>query len=269
MASIDPTARVASGAVIGADVTIGPYCVIGPNVVIGAGVELKAHVYVEGHTTIGERTKVAPFASLGGPPQSTRYRGGPTRLTIGADCDIRESVTMNRGSEDGGGLTSVGDRGFFMNFAHVAHDCHVGNDVTFANSATLAGHCVVGDYVFIGGLSAAHQFTRIGVSAMVGGMTGLRGDVIPFGLVAGAYGALSGINVVGMRRRKIAAPSIRAVRTAYRALFFAGGAMADRVAAVERDFPDDGYVAQLIAFIRDRRDRPLAVPDGRHEAGGG
>src|SRR5262249_22505801 len=137
MTSIDATARVAPGAVIGTDVSIGPYCVIGPNAVIGDGCRLVAHVHITVHTTIGPRTVIYPFASLGTPPQSTRYRGGPTRLTIGADCDLRESVTMNLGTEDGGGITTVGDRGFFMANSHVGHDCHVGNDVVFANCATL------------------------------------------------------------------------------------------------------------------------------------
>src|SRR5215831_14495248 len=197
MTAIDPTARVATGAVIGKDVSIGPYCVIGPDVVIGDGVRLVSQVHIAGHTTIGPRTVIYPFASLGTPPQSTRYRGGPTRLTIGADCDLRESVTMNLGTEDGGGITTVGDRGFFMANSHVGHDCHVGNDVVFANCATLGGHCEIGDGVVIGGLSAVHQFTRIGTAAMVGGMTGVRGDVIPYGLAKGETARLEGLNLVG------------------------------------------------------------------------
>ena len=131
---------------------------------------------------------------------------------IGADCDIRESVTMNIGTEDGGGVTEVGERGFFMAYSHVGHDCQVGNDVVFANSATLGGHCVIGDHAFIGGLSAVHQFPHVGAHAMIGGLTGLRADVIPFGLASGAFARLSGMNMIGMRRRKFAAETIRAVR---------------------------------------------------------
>ena len=201
MAAIDPTARVEPGAVIGQDVSIGPYCVIGPNVAIGDGCRLVAHVHVTGHTTIGARTVIYPFASLGTPPQSVKYRGGPTRLVIGADCDIRESVTMNTGTEDDGGVTEVGDRCFLMVGSHVGHDCQVGNDVTFANNVVLGGHVTVGDYVVFGGQAAVRQFVRIGEGAMVVGMSGVRADVIPFGLVQGPLADLIGLNVVGMRRR--------------------------------------------------------------------
>src|SRR5262249_30545470 len=198
MAAVDPSARIEPGAVIGKDVPIGPYCVVGANVVIDDGCRLVAHVHVEGHTKIGARTVVYPFASIGTAPQSTAYHGEPTRLVIGTDCEIREGVTMNIGTEDGGGLTQVGDRGLFMANSHVAHDCRVGSDVIFANCATLGGHCDIGDYVFIGGLSAVHQFSHIGAHAMISGMTGIRSDVIPFGLAAGPFARLSGINVVGM-----------------------------------------------------------------------
>src|ERR1700674_2834815 len=202
MASIDPTARVASGAVIGADVEIGPFCVIGPNVVIGEGCRLVAQVHVAGHTTIGARTMIYPTASLGTPPQSKRYRGGATRLVVGADCDIREGVTMNLGTEDGGGVTTVGDRCFFMVQSHVAHDCVVGNDVVFANCVPLGGHCVIADRVVIGELSAVHQYTRVGPYAMIGALSGVRADVIPFGLVSGDFARLAGLNIVGLKRRK-------------------------------------------------------------------
>src|ERR1700704_2582699 len=196
MTVIDPTARIENGAMIGAGTTIGPYCIVGPDVAIGEGCRLIAHVHVTGHTTIGARTVIYPFASLGTPPQSVKYRGGPTQLIIGADCQIRESVTMNVGTEDGAGVTEVGDRGFFMAYSHVGHDCQVGHDVTFANAATLGGHCTIGDHVFLGGLSAVHQFTRVGAYAMIAGVCGVRGDVIPFAVAAGAYARLSGINVI-------------------------------------------------------------------------
>lgn len=266
MALIDPTARVEPGALLEDDVSIGPFCVVGRHVVIGSGCRLIAHVHIAGHTAIGARTIIHPFASLGGWPQSTGFHGEPTRLVVGADCDIREGVTMNIGTKEGGGITTVGDRGFFMAYSHVGHDCHVGNDVVFANCATLGGHCVVGDHVFIGGLSAAHQHTHIGAHAMIGGLSGLRGDVIPFGLVAGSFARLSGVNVLGMRRRKFAAESIRAVRSAYRSLFFSEGVMARRLEATEAKFGHDPAVAQIIAFVRDRRDRPLCFPGPHGEA---
>src|SRR5579883_734242 len=190
MTRIDASAHVAAGAAIGNDVSIGPGCVIGPHVAIGDGCRLIANVHLTGHTTIGAGSVIYPFVSLGTPPQSTRYRGGDTRLVIGEGCDLRESVTMNIGTEDGGGVTTVGDRGFFMANSDVAHDCVVGNDVTFANCATLGGHCVIGDRVVIGGMSVVHQFTRIGSFAMIGGMCGVRGDVIPYGLAVGNYAQL-------------------------------------------------------------------------------
>jgi UDP-N-acetylglucosamine acyltransferase len=266
MSAIDASARVASGAAIGKDVTIGPYCVIGPNVVIGDGCHLVAQVHVTGRTTIGPRTKVYPFASLGTPPQSTRYRGGDTRLVLGADCDLRESVTMNLGTEDGGGVTTVGDRGFFMANSHVAHDCRVGNDVVFANCATLGGHCDIGDGVVIGGLSAVHQYTRVGSFAMIGGVCGVRGDVIPFGLANGDYARLEGLNLIGLKRRKLSRERIGALRRAYQMLFLDPGQFAERLEATAREFADDEAVMQIVSFIRAGEHRPLCRP-GRRGAG--
>ncbi len=224
---IDRTAVVDPQAVIGHGAVVGPYCVVGPHVSIGEGCKLDAHVHVSGHTSIGAHTHIFPFAALGGVPQSTGYRGGPTRLAIGAHCIIRESVTMSCGTEDGGGLTEVGEHGFFMAYSHVAHDCKIGHHVVFANSATLAGHCIIGDYVVIGGLTAVHQFSWIGAHAMISGITGIRGDVIPFGRAAGAKARLSGINAVGMQRLQFSRESIRAVRSAYRMLFLGDGQLAE------------------------------------------
>ena len=260
MTAIDAAARVAPGAAIGKDVSIGPNCMIGPHVVIGDGCRLVANVHVTGHTTIGARTVIYPFASLGTPPQSTRYRGGETRLVIGAGCDLRESVTMNLGTEDGGGVTTVGARGFFMANSHVAHDCTVGDDVVFANCATLGGHCVIGERVVIGGMSAVHQFTRIGSFAMIGGMCGVRGDVIPYGLAAGNYAELEGLNLVGMKRRNIPRERIHTLRRAYRQLFLGPGLFAERLDQVAREFAADEVVMQIVAFIRAGEHRALCHP---------
>jgi len=257
VAAIHPTALIEPGAVIGKGASIGPYCIVGSNVVVGDGCKLVAHVHVAGQTTIGARTIVYPFASLGGPPQSLSYRGTLTRLIIGADCDIRHNVTINAGTEDGGGVTEVGDRGFFMANSHVAHDCHVGHDAVFANCATLGGHCIVGDYVFMGGLSGAHQFTRIGSHAMIAGAAGVRGDVIPFGLAAGPFARLRGLNLVGMKRRKFPTDTVRTLRVAYRMLFFGKDVMERRLEVVESKFGDNEAVAQIVAFIRNAGSRPL------------
>ena len=265
MTTIDPTAHVAAGAQIGQDVSIGPFCIVGPNVVIGDGVRLVAHVHLAGHTTVGARTVISPFASLGGAPQSAKFRGGPTKLVIGADCDIREGVTMNLGTEDGGGLTEVGHHSFFMAYSHVGHDCRVGNHTTFANSATLGGHCEIGDHVFIGGLSAIHQFSRVGAQAMIGGLTGVRGDVIPFGLVFGSSAFLCGLNVVGMKRRGFSHDAIKNVRRAYQQIFFGDGVFADRIEPVAREFADNAAVMDIVTFLRASAHRSLCHPAQNRE----
>lgn len=257
IAAIHPTAQIEAGAKIGKGVAIGPYCVIGENATIGDNCNLVAHVHIAGRTTIGARTIVRPFASLGSPPQSSSYRGGPTRLTIGADCEIRQGVTIDLGTEDGGGVTEVGDRGLFMANSHIGHDCRVGNDVVMANCAGLGGHCVIGDRVFIGAMSGVHQFTRIGSYGMVGGVSGVREDVIPFGLVAGSFARLSGINIVGMKRGKFSLTTIRAVRDAYRLIFLGKGEMTQRLADAESKHGTDEAVAQIVTFIRNRGRRPI------------
>jgi UDP-N-acetylglucosamine acyltransferase len=270
MTAIDPSARVAEGATIGPQATIGPYCVIGPNVTIGEGCTLVAHVHVTGHTSIGPRTRIYPFTSLGTPPQSVKYRGGPTRLEIGTGCDIREHVTMNLGTEDGGGLTRVGDRGFFMVGTHVGHDCHVGDDVIMANNAVLGGHVTLGNRVVLGGASAIHQFVRIGESAMVSGVSGVGADIIPFGFAIGQRAVLDGLNVVGLRRRGLTRDDIRRLRDAYRALFLGLGVFRERLARVEREFAGDALVGTVLDFIRAGENRPLmhAAVEGAPTGGG-
>jgi UDP-N-acetylglucosamine acyltransferase len=261
---IDSSARIEAGAIIGAGVSIGPFCTIGPHVKLGDGCRLVAHVNVTGHTTIGPRTVIHPFASLGSPPQSFSYKGESTTLTVGADCDIRENVTMNTGTAEGGGATTVGDNCFFMVGSHVAHDCHVGNNIVFANNAMLAGHCTVGDYVVFGGGVAVRQFTRIGEGAMLVGLSGIRADVIPGGMAQGPLAYLVGLNVVGMRRRGMTKADIHGVRSAYRALFFGEGDFRGRVEKVAAEFGDNAQVARIIAFIRAGK-RPLTMAIKRSE----
>jgi UDP-N-acetylglucosamine acyltransferase len=255
---IDPTARIADGARLASNVEIGPYCIVGPQVELCAGVRLLSHVNVTGVTQIGERTVVAPFASLGTPPQSTKYRGGPTKLVIGADCDIRESVTMNTGTEDDRGITEVGNRCLMMVGSHVGHDCKVGNDVTFANNAELGGHVTVGDYVVFGGHSAVRQFVRIGDGAMIVGMSGVRADIIPWGLASGPLAKLIGFNVIGMKRRGFGRADIHVLRAAYEALFFGAGQFRERLEqlAAGDNVP---LVKQMIAFIHAGGTRPLTM----------
>ena len=263
MARIHPLACIDPAAEIGDDVEIGPYCIVGAQVRIGARCRLVGHVHVAGPTEIGAGTVVHPYASLGGAPQSTAYRGEPTRLVIGAGCDIREGVTMSRGTQGGGGVTRVGERGMFMAASHVGHDCRVGHDVVFANCATLGGHCDVGDHVNIGGLTAVHQFVRIGDHAMVGGASGVRADVIPFGVAFGVPARLSGVNAIGMKRRGFSDESIAGLRRAYRRIFMSAGGLDERLAAAEAEGGADAQVALLLEFIRARGKRPLC----RHAKG--
>jgi len=258
MVAIDPTARVADGARLGEEVQIGPYCLVGPDVELARGVRLIANVHITGVTTIGEGTVVYPFASLGTPPQSVHYRGGATRLVVGPRCELRESVTMSTGTEDGGGVTSVGERCMFMVGCHVGHDCRIGNAVTFANNVVLGGHVSVGDNTFVGGLTAVHQHNRIGEGAMIGGMTRVRSDVIPF---AFAYiESLVGLNVVGLRRRGATRADLLRLRRAYRQLFLGEGEFTARIDAVANEFAGDPLVEKIIAFVRGGGKRALMRP---------
>lgn len=261
---IDPTARIEAGAVIGEGVTIGPFCTIGPHVTIGDGCRLIAHVNISGHTTVGPRTVIHPFASLGSPPQSFSYRGGPTRLVVGAECDIREHVTMNTGTEDDHGVTQVGNNCFFMVGSHVAHDCTVGNKVVFANNVVLGGHVSVGDNVVFGGGVAVRQYVRIGEGAMLVGLSGIRADIIPYGMAQGPLANLVGLNVVGMRRRGLSKTDLHRVRAAYQALFFGEGEFRTRFELVASEYGADPLIGKIIDFIRTGK-RPLTMAIKRGE----
>jgi UDP-N-acetylglucosamine acyltransferase len=260
MSTIDPTARIEDGAVIGPGTSIGPFCVVGPHVVIGADCKLVAHVHVTARTTIGDGCTIYPFVSLGTPPQSLSYRGELTSLQIGQGCTIREQVTMNAGTVAGGGVTRVGERGYFMNCSHVGHDCVVGNDVIFATSATLGGHSEVGDFVFIGGLSAVHQFARVGSQVMVGALSGVRSDVIPFSLCSGQFANLIGLNTVGLKRRKFSRERLATIRSFYQKLFHGPGVFADRLNDVRHLASTDSAIADILAFIDAGKNRELCQP---------
>jgi len=262
MPQIHPTAIVAPGATLADDVSIGPYCVVGEEVVLGPGVGLVAHVVVDGRTTIGERTRIFPFASIGLEPQDLKYRGEKSSLVIGGHNTIREHVTMNPGTEGGGMVTRVGDHNLFMVGVHVAHDCQIGDHVIMANNATLAGHVVVEDYALLGGLSAVHQFVRIGQYAMIGGMSGVERDVIPYGQVMGDRARLTGVNIIGMQRRGFSRDDIQALRSAYQFLFSADGTFNDRVNEMAERFGGVGPVDDIVAFIRADSTRAICQPKG-------
>lgn len=260
---IHPSAIIEDGAVLGADVEIGPYCVIGSQVRLGDGVRLASHVVVTGNTQIGPRTFVHSHAVLGGSSQFRNPPGGDAEsgLRIGADNVIREHVTMNMGTAKGGNLTRVGDRGYFMAYSHVAHDCHVGNDVTFANSVAMAGHVVVEDGVTVGGLAAVLQYVRLGRGCFIGGVTGIAADVIPYGLVQGSRGVMEGLNVLGLKRRGLTRTDLHKMRAAYDMLFFGAGSFQERVEKVAVSWPDFVYVQEIIAFIRTASKRPICMPE--------
>lgn len=257
---VHPQAVVEPGARLGAGVTVGPFCLVGAEAELGDGVTLLSHVAVAGRTIIGARTRVFPFASLGHEPQDLKYRGEPSTLEIGADCLIREGVTMNPGTAQGGLLTRVGAHSVFLANSHVAHDCQVGEHVIFSNNVMLAGHCRVADYVIMGGGAAVHQFVRIGRNAFVGGMAGVEHDVIPYGMALGNRAYLAGLNVVGLKRRGFTREQIHEMRRAYRALFAPEGTLKERVEDVAENFAGQAEVDEIVAFIREGGDRAVCMP---------
>jgi UDP-N-acetylglucosamine acyltransferase len=266
MAEIHPTAVVAPRARLAADVGVGAYCIVGEHVALGPGVVLGAHVVVDGRTTIGEGTRIFPFAAIGLEPQDLKYRGEDSSLVIGRRNTIREYVTMNPGTTGGGMVTRVGDDCLFMVGAHVAHDCQIADHVIMANNATLAGHVAVEDYAFLGGLSAVHQFVRIGRHAMIGGMSGVERDVIPYGQAVGNRARLTGLNIVGMQRRGFSREDIQGLRNAYQLLFYSPGTLGDRVNETAERFAGIAPVEDIIRFIRADSSRAICQPP---EANGG
>jgi UDP-N-acetylglucosamine acyltransferase len=269
---IHPSAIVEDGARLGAGVEIGPFCHIGAQAKLGDGVRLISHVSLAGDTSVGARTVIYPFASIGHPPQDLKYRGESVRLSIGDDCLIREGVTMNPGTAAGGSETIVGPRSVFLANGHVGHDCRIGEGVVLSNNVMLAGHVQVGDFANLGGGAAVHQFTRIGAHAFIGGLAGVENDVIPFGIALGNRAGLAGLNVVGLKRRGFSHEAIHELRRAYKMLFNGGGAVGstlkERIDEVAEAFPDQDAVSQIVAFLRQGGDRAICVPRaGKDEEG--
>jgi UDP-N-acetylglucosamine acyltransferase len=257
---IHPTAVIEKGAQIGEGVSIGAFCVIGADVVLEEGVTLASHVVVEGRTKIGARTKIYPFAVIGHAPQDLKYQGEPSTLSIGQDCTIREHVTIHPGTKGDKMHTKVGNHCLLMVGSHVAHDCVLGDHVILANNATLAGHVVLGDYVLIGGLSAVHQFVRIGHHAVIGGMSGIENDVIPYGAAMGERAHLSGLNLVGLKRRGFSREAIHGLRRAYEQLFTEQeGTFAQRLETLAKEEPAE-EVRQLVDFLSDSSSRAITRP---------
>lgn len=259
--SIHPTAVIDEKAQIGADVKIGAYCVVEGEVTLADGVELKSHVVVAGRTSIGEGTVIYPFASIGHRPQDLKFKGENSELIIGKNNQIREHVTMNPGTKDGGMITSVGNNCLFMMGSHIAHDCKVGNNVILANNATLAGHVVVGDGAIIGGLSAVHQFVRIGKYAMIGGMSGIENDVIPYGSAMGERAGLSGLNLVGLKRQGFTREDIHILRNIYKELFIEEKSpLSVKVEELKQTYKENKTVLEMLEFLSADKARAVCLP---------
>lgn len=262
---IDPSARVhasavvEAGAVIGPECTIGPFAVIGPEVVLGRGVVVKSHAVVTGWTEIGDDSTIFPFASVGEVPQDLKYRGEHTRLIVGRRTRIREGATLNTGTEGGGGVTRVGDDCLIMTGAHVGHDAQVGDRVILVNNVAIAGHCVIGDDVIVGGLSGVHQWVRVGRGAIIGAVTMVTSDVMPYGLVHAPRGELEGLNLVGLKRRGVERAEITALRAAYQMLAQGEGTFLDRARRLA-DETESPHVREITDFILSASDRSFLTP---------
>lgn len=260
--AVHATAIVEDGSTLGAGVEVGPYCIVGRDVVLGEGVRLLSHVVVSGRTMLGARTVVHPQAVLGGEGQIRKNDFKEAQLVIGADCVIREGVTMSGGSRGGRGVTTVGNNGYFMAYSHVGHDCIVEDDVNFANNATLAGHVHIGQGVIFGGLSAVQQYGRVGKGAMIGGVTGVNTDVIPYGMAIGDHAVLGGLNIIGLKRRGVSREAIHAVRAAFRAIFLdTKGTLFDRARRARGMWPETVQVQEIVDFILADSKRALCVAD--------
>jgi len=260
MADIHITAVIAQGAQIADDVSIGPYCCVGGNVTLGAGVVLHSHVVIDGDTEVGAGGQIYPFASVGLPPQDTKFGGELSKLVIGENTTIREHCTLNPGTQGGGMITRVAKDCLLMVGVHVAHDCMIEEGAIIVNNVILGGHVTIGEHAIVGGHSAVHQFVRIGAYAMIGGASALDGDVIPYGLVLGNRAVLTGLNLVGLKRRGISREIIRQLREAYREIFFGDGIMKDRLPEVGSRFPDNAFVQDVVGFLSGDGSRPLCKP---------
>ena len=260
MTKIHPTAIIDSKANLDANVEIGAYSVIGPEVSIASSTIIQSNVVIMGNTFIGKGNSIFPFSAIGNSPQDLKFKGEQSKLIIGDNNIIREHVTINPGTKGGGLLTHVGNNCLLMVGSHVAHDCKLGNDVILANNATLAGHVEIDDFAIIGGLSGVHQFVRIGCHCMVAAMSGVDNDVIPYGLVIGNRANLSGLNIIGLKRRNFSRAIIHDLRKAYRLLFAPEGTIQERLVDVSDEFSNNEPVMDIVNFIRGDTSRAICQP---------
>src|SRR6056300_616753 len=252
-AIVDPKARIST------NVKIGPYSIIGPNVEIDENSEIQSHVNIIGNTIIGKDNKIYSFSSIGNDPQDLKYNGEDTKLEIGDNNKIREYVTINPGTKGGGGLTRIGNKCLFMVSSHIAHDCIVGNNVILANNVPLAGHVEIEDDVIIGGNSAVQQFTRVGRSAMIGGMCGVERDIIPYGIAYGNRSVLQGLNLIGLRRKNIPNKQILNLSDAYKEIFKDEN-LTQNLIKLDQDFKKNELVLEVVNFLEKDKKRPICTP---------
>ena len=259
---IHETAIVDSKAKILDNVEIGPYCFIGPEVEIGANSVLHSHVNIVGNTKIGKNNQIYPFSSIGTPPQDLKYKGGKNSLIIGNNNKFREYVNINPGTEQGGGVTTVGDNNLFMVYCHVAHDCLISNNIVLANNVQVGGHVSIQNNAIVGGSCAIHQFSRIGESAMVGGMTGVLSDVIPFGLSMGNRNNLMGLNLIGLRRSKVSNENIKKIQLAYE-IIFKTPSFRENIGQLNNELKNNEFVKKIVNFINSDKKRPISLPPSK------
>ena len=256
---IDKTAIINNNAIIASNVSIGPYTVIGPNVEIGENTVIQSHVSILGHTKIGKNNKIYPFASIGNDPQDLKFEGEQSKLEIGDNNKIREYVTINPGTTGGGGMTKVGNNCLFMVSSHIAHDCLVEDNVILANNVPLGGHAHIESNVIIGGNSAVQQFTRVGKSAMIGGMCGVVRDIIPYGIAHGNRSVLQGLNLIGLRRKNIPHKEIIILSNAYKKIF-KNENLTENLTNLDKNFKTNELVLEVVNFLEKDKKRPICTP---------
>ena len=256
---IHKTAIISKTSKIGNNVEIGSYSIIGPNVKIENNTKIHSHVNIVGNTSIGSGNEIFPFTSLGTPPQDLKYKGEKNSLVIGDNNKFREYVNINPGTEQGGGITKIGNNNLFMVYCHVAHDCKISNNIVLANNVQVGGHVNIQDNAIIGGSCAIHQFSRIGESAMIGGMTGVLSDVIPYGLSLGNRNNLVGLNLIGLRRSKISNANIKVLQEAYNIIFKSEN-FRSNIDNLNLEIKSNEYVSKIINFINSDKKRPISLP---------
>ena len=256
---IHKTAIIDNKAKILDNVEIGPYSIIGPEVEIGDNTIIHSHVNLTGNLKIGQNNEIFPFSSIGTPPQDLKYKGEKNYLVIGDNNKFREYVNINPGTEQGGSITKIGNNNLFMVYCHVAHDCNLSNNIVLANNVQVGGHVTIEKNAIIGGSCAIHQFSRIGEAAMIGGMTGVLSDVIPFGLSMGNRNNLMGLNLIGLRRSKVSNENIKKIQSAYEIIFKSSN-FRENINNLDQELKNNEFVAKILKFINSDKKRPISLP---------